>query len=71
MEEAIKSLINALVQKADASTIVLAFVIVVQAFLLVKALGRIDALSTDLAKNSQTLAKLTELLRHLLYGRKK
>ena len=71
MEEILKELLKSLASKADVATLTLLSVIGVLSWLLIKALGRIDALSSDLAKNSQTLAKLTELLRHLIYGRRK
>lgn len=71
MEQAFTKLVIALVNKADVTTITLMIVILVLSWLLIKALTRIDALANDLAKNSQTLARLTELLRHLIYGRKK
>lgn len=58
-------------RKIDATTTVLLFVIIVEAWLLVKALGRIDELVRELGKNSQTLARLTEMLNHLIYGREK
>ena len=71
MEEILKELVLSLAKKADPTTIALLFVIGVLSWLLIKALGRIDVLSSDLAKNSQTLARLTELLNHLIYGRKR
>lgn len=71
MEEALKILVKSLAEKADATILTLMIVIGVLSFLLIKALGRIDALSTDLAKNSQTLAKLTVLIQRLVYGRDK
>jgi hypothetical protein len=70
MEDILKEFIKALVSKADIATLALVFVIVLLAFLILKAFDRIDALSNHLSKNSQTLAKLTELLNHLIYGRK-
>lgn len=71
MDETISQLIKALVSKADGTTLALIFVIVVEAWLLLKAVGRVDDLVKELGKNSQTLATLTELLNHLIYGRKK
>lgn len=70
MEEILKEFALALAKKADITTLTLIGVIGVLSWLLIKALGRIDVLSNDLAKNSQTLARLTELLRQLVYGRK-
>jgi cell division protein FtsB len=69
MEEILKEFVRALVSKADLPTLALLFCVVLLSFLLLKALGRVDAMSRDLAKNSQTLARLTELLNQLIYGR--
>lgn len=71
MEQALTQLLSALAAKADIATLTLVGVICVLSFLLIKALARIDVLSSDLAKNSQTLARLTELLNHLIYGRER
>lgn len=71
MEDILREFALAIVSKSDITILAMLFVIVILSVLLLKALSRIDALSNDLAKNSQTLAKLTELLRHLIYGRKR
>jgi hypothetical protein len=58
-------------EQAEPSVLVLTLVVFLLAWLLMKSLGRVDELSKELSRNSQVMAQLTELLNHLVYGRKK
>ena len=68
MEQLLEQLAKAFISKADTISITLIFVIVIEAYLLVKALNRVDTLATELSKNANTLDRLTDLLNRLIYG---
>jgi flagellar biogenesis protein FliO len=67
LEEALKVFI----EKVDPVMLAMLAVIVVLAWLLVRAMGRVDGLVREFSRNSETLAKLTTLVENLVYGRKK
>lgn len=68
MEQLLEQLAKAFISKADTATLSLVFVVVVEAYLLIKALNRVDLLVVELSKNSTTLDELTKLLNRLIYG---
>jgi hypothetical protein len=70
MEELLKQFVAKIIEKTTPETLVLVFLILLLSHLLWKTQTRLDNFIKELGDNSQTLARLIELVRNLVYGKK-